>query len=276
MESDLEIPKANKEFNSVILTQMSNFNDSVIKTRPTTRGVYSRGCIMAGDISGAISCGRAGFWAGGLFGPHAAIGGATLGAIIGGASGSYIAYRATRTRTAMNSNIIEPMKVAAAYAEIKDSDIKIDQYKPKTINVNYPTQDENITLMGTKHNIILQNLLDDKADPEAVSNRLTKQELEILNSKEYIQTYDSIMNQIENFGGLSVTGNDVPSQLINLFNQVVAQYPQNGNDMEFLINKYIDAVKASDEISDEDKNLIYQSLSVAASSFEFWDNQMNK
>lgn len=276
MESELDTPKTNEKLNSAILTQMSSFNDSIIKTRPTTMGVYSRACIIAGDISGAIGCGKAGFWAGGLFGPQAAIGGATLGALIGGVSGSYVAYRGTRTRAVMNGNIAEPMKVVAAYAEVMDSDIKIDQYKPQKINVDYPIQDESITLLGTKHNLILQNLLDNKTNSKAVEKYFTKQELEILNSKEYIEVYDSIMNQIDISGALSLNGNDVSSRLINLFNQVVAQYPQNGDDMEFLINKYIEAVKVSNEISDEDKKIIYQSLSVAASSFEFWDKQIDK
>lgn len=278
IESNLESPTPNDYSSSILLERLTSLNDSLLKVTPATRGVYERGCIIVGDIAGAISLAKAGFWAGGLVGPQTAIGVGFLGGLIGGVSGSYVAFRAAygKTRGIEDSEISPaPMKVIAAYASVLDSDLDIDKYKPKTVNVNYPIKDENIILMGARHNVILQSLLDNKIDYKATKHYFTEQELEILNSKPYTQVYDSIMNQIEISGGLSITGHDVSSRLINLFNQVVAQYPQNGKDMEFLINKYIEAVNISDEVSDDEKKIIYLTLSVAASSFEYWKKQFN-
>lgn len=276
MESNAEATITNEYSTSILLTKMANLNDSLIKTRPTTRGVFERGCIIAGDISGAVGLARAGLWAGGLLGPQTAIGVGFIGGLIGAVSGSYVAYCATyHTRGIGDTNAtLKPMDVIAAYASTLDDKVDIEQHKPKIIDVDYPIQDEDISLMGARHNVILQNLLENKFNYRAVENYFTEQELEFLNSKVYTQAYDSIMSQIEVSGGLSVTGDDLASKLVNLFNQLVAQYPQAEDDMEYIINKYIEAVKASSEVSDEDKKIIYQALSVAASSYEYWNNQL--
>lgn len=65
---------------------------------------------------------------------------------------------------------------------------------------------------------------------------------------------------------------DVASLLMNLFATILDTYPENVNDTEFIINKYIDAVQKTTEISVEEKENIYKALSVAASSYEFWNN----
>ena len=44
--------------------------------------------------------------------------------------------------------------------------------------------------------------------------------------------------------------------------------------MEFITNKYIELIEESDEISPEEKEIIYSALSVAASSYEYWEEKL--
>lgn len=60
---------------------------------------------------------------------------------------------------------------------------------------------------------------------------------------------------------------------MNLFASILETYSVRAEDIEFIINKYLDAVQKTSELSNEEKDSIYRSLSVAASSFEFWNGK---
>lgn len=69
------------------------------------------------------------------------------------------------------------------------------------------------------------------------------------------------------------TNKDIFSLLMNLFASVLETYSDRAEDIEFIINKYLDAVQKISELSNEEKDNIYRSLSVAASNFEFWNSK---
>jgi hypothetical protein len=52
---------------------------------------------------------------------------------------------------------------------------------------------------------------------------------------------------------MSLKGEDVSTKLMNLFYDILIKSPNGLTDTEFLINKYIDAVKNSQEIAESDK-----------------------
>jgi len=60
---------------------------------------------------------------------------------------------------------------------------------------------------------------------------------------------------------------------MNLFTNILETYSDKAEDVEFVINKYIEAVQNTNELSTEEKDNIYRSLSVAASSFELWNTK---
>ena len=82
---------------------------------------------------------------------------------------------------------------------------------------------------------------------------------------------ENISNDILNGNITTSKGNDISTRLMNMFYDILVEYPEKLSDVEFIINKYIDAVKSSSELSEDEKDLIYTGLSVAASSSEFWN-----
>ena len=244
-----------------IVAQMSHFNDSLSMTKPETRGagrILYWMCVVSSDIIGGYSGGCAGAKVGAIIGhPHV---GAAIGAVVVGGYSSYKAHRilsdAYATRGVEKNNIsLKPMEVAAAYVPALENEAVIKD--------NYPTQikldnlDKKDIEIGAKHNAILKNLETNNFNKEKILQYLSKEELQILSSKEkgeYIKT----------------DGNDTPAKVMNLFFEIFEKYPDNVDDVQFIINKYIEAVKNTEEISEADKEIIYQALSIGASSYEYW------
>ena len=275
---------SNIENHSELLSQITSFNDSILAAKKKTRavvksGAWKRAKIIAADCGGAYSGGRAGLWAGALLGPDGAIAGGFLGGLIGGVCGSYVAWESTSPTTRATS--LDPIDIELVkertikvYANIlRDSNAVLD-YVPKNINVQYPVIDENVTLMGAKHNLILSKLINgDDISIDGVQ-QLSEDQIKIINSKGFSESFNNAMNDIcDNIrqgDSMSLAGEDISTKLMNMFYNILIKYPEGLDDIEYLINKYIEAVKDSREIEESDKELIYSGLSVAASSSEFW------
>ena len=123
-------------------------------------------------------------------------------------------------------------------------------------------------------NAILKNLETNNFNKEKILQYLSKEELQILSSKEL---EDEMENTVEkaiesSLKGeyIKTDGNDTPAKVMNLFFEIFEKYPDNVDDVQFIINKYIEAVKNTEEISEADKEIIYQALSIGASSYEYW------
>ena len=264
---------------SALVNELSNFNDSLFLTKPHTR--VSRKKIMDGmsivvaDAIGAYGVGRIGLKVGAFFGqPHV---GAAIGALIGGAYSSYECYNTLNsTRACLSSVQRKPIEVAAAYVPALETESLVQENLPHKISLNYSDENNYNIEFGAKHNIIVSNLqannfvLDSK-----VKQYLSADEFRILNSDEFIAGYDSIVNKVSECaikGEIPESAdNDVSALLMNLFATVLDTYSNNVDDIEFIINKYIDAVQRTEELSNEEKENIYQALSVAASSYELWN-----
>lgn len=128
--------------------------------------------------------------------------------------------------------------------------------------------------MGAKHNIILKKLVEGENMAIDGTQQLSKEQVDIINSKDFSENFNntmkSICNNISTSEGMSLEGEGISTKLMNMFYDILIKYPDGLGDIEFLINKYMDAVKNSPEIPEDDKPLIYSGLSVAASSSEFW------
>ena len=232
-------------------------------------------CVVSSDIIGGYSGGCAGAKVGAIIGhPHV---GAAIGAVVVGGYSSYKAHRilsdAYATRGVEKNNIsLKPMEVAAAYVPALENEAVIKD--------NYPTQikldnlDKKDIEIGAKHNAILKNLETNNFNKEKILQYLSKEELQILSSKEL---EDEMENTVEkaiesSLKGeyIKTDGNDTPAKVMNLFFEIFEKYPDNVDDVQFIINKYIEAVKNTEEISEADKEIIYQALSIGASSYEYW------
>lgn len=283
-EFDMRPSVATSEEHSELLSQMAYFNDSILAAKRQTRsfvqpGAWRRAQIIAADCGGAYSGGRAGAWAGSFLGPNGTIAGGFLGGLLGGACGSYVAWKSTRngTRTVSTAPVdiaLAKEKTINAYVTMLNEDNTLSDYAPQKINVLYPVVNENVTLMGAKHNIILKKLVEGENMAIDGTQQLSKEQVDIINSKDFSESFNntmkSICNNISTSEGMSLEGEGISTKLMNMFYDILIKYPDGLGDIEFLINKYMDAVKNSPEIPEDDKPLIYSGLSVAASSSEFW------
>lgn len=274
---------------SDLLYSLSTLNDSLIQTKDKTRvglnpAQYRRACIIAADIGGAVSTGKAGFWAGGFLGAQGAGVGAVIGALCGGASGSYVAYVSSQcTRSTSFDMDIQQIinKTIMAYTNIKEEGIGVSNYSPSTISVIYPeTANVDMVNMGTFHNAVLDKLLNqDFKEDSCWKEKLTLAECSLLNSEEFNTNINGILEKIafalEQDQYYISESNELDEKVMNLFFSLITSYPDNLDDIEFIINKYIEIVKNNNELSDDQKQLIYAGLSVAASSSEFWNDKIN-
>lgn len=266
---------------SLLISELSAFNDSLLQTVSQTRAsnkqILDKMSIVVADAVGAYECGSVGAKFGALFGhPHV---GAGICALIGGAYSSYKCYDLLHSTRALNSPVkYQPIQVAAAYVPAVENTSIVQDNLPKQISISFSDSNNETQEFGAKHNIIVRNLQSNNfAIDSDVKRLLTKEEIEILSSDGFIAEYDSIVNNLSdcivNNRIPQSTNIDVSSKLMNLFANILETYSDKVEDTEYIINKYIDAVQRSSELSSEEKENIYKSLSVAASSFEFWNEK---
>lgn len=271
-----------KESNrSPIISELSKFNDSLLQTQLKTRAgskrTLDRMSIVVADAVGAYEIGSIGAKIGGFLGhPHV---GAGIGALIGGAYSSYKCYNLLNsTRASSVYREYKPLQVAAAYAPALEDSTLVHDNLPTEITLNYSTESKDNIEFGAKHNIIVRNLQTNNFVLDCdVKEFLSQEELDILTSKDFITGYDSVTNRLSNCiinGEIPQnTNKDISSMLMNLFASILETYSDKAEDTEFIINKYLDAVQKTSELSNEEKDNIYRALSVAASSFEFWNGK---
>lgn len=271
---------ATERLYSPLISEMSNFNDSLMQICSKTRGY--RGsldytAVACADVGGMYAGGKAGAWLGSWIGhPHV---GAGIGALVVGAYSSYRAHRIIMdTRAGVPSVELEPIDVAAAYIQILKDESLISENTLHEIKLNFKNVDKDIVESGPKHNIIVKNLQNKCFAPfEEVKKYLSEDEITILKSDEFAALFDSIDRRsdiilLNNNTQLSKE-KVIPDQLMKLFTDILQKYSDKADDVEFIINRYIEAVENTSELSQDDKNIILKSLSVAASSFELWRKQ---
>ena len=267
--------------NSLLISEMSDFNDSLLQTVSQTRAsnkqILDRMSIVVADAIGAYECGSVGAKIGAFFGhPHV---GAGICALVGGAYSSYKCYDLLHSTRALSSPVkYQPLQVAAAYVPAVENTSIIQNNLPKQISINFSEPNDEAIEFGAKHNVIVSNLQTNNfAIDSDVKKLLTKEEFEILSSNDFIDEYDNIVNNLSdcivNKRIPQNANEDVSSMLMNLFASILETYSDKLEDTEFIINKYLDAVQRSSELTSEEKDNIYKSLSVAASSFEFWNGK---
>lgn len=268
---------------SQILTKMSSFNDSLLSIKPQTRSTNSfirNLSIVCADVVGGYSGGKTAFeLCPKVLGPNI-VGTVTgVSAVVCGAWSSYKVGRVwgvwsnTRAVAITDDNI--PLRLMSAYAPIREDEKQIFENRTKLIRIDMPEDMQELYSIGPKHNIVLNNLLSNDGITQNCKKYFTPEEIIYLESEEFVRANDSICNSIcrlLNSGEIPITdGKDISSLLINLFTQILAQYPDDADDVQFVIKKYTEAVRNSKEIPDDEKMNIYSALSVAASSYEYWN-----
>lgn len=277
--NDVEILSDNKQSAENIIDRLKSFNDSVMLSTPTTRVSSGRWLyllsVASADAGGAYAGGVAGAKIGTIIGhPHV---GAAIGAICCGGYTSYQCHRILSDAGATRGNLegeteLKPMEVAAAYAPILKDENTIK--KNYTSNIYLEETSGDLKSIGAKHNLLLKNLQLKNFDVESVGNLLSSEEKYVLESDEFEHQMDSVVNQLQfkinEMKPVQVDGMNVPSRIMNLFFDIFSKFPENENDVGLIVSKYLEEINSDGSISDTEKQLIEQSLSVAVSSYEYW------
>lgn len=271
--------KMNNTFNSkssTTLEILKEFNDSLsVDPACETKGFLRFIAVASADVTGAYELGKIGVKIGALGGLKGALIGGAIGGIIGGVGASYGAYCGTKPETASTLDFPTVNMLVTNYSYVTISDSLLFQYTEDDIKLNFPEEfnDEAIRT-GKMHNLILDISIDE-GELQNIDNQLTDMEKSVIYSDEFLCEYDKIIN---NFIDLDLEDPEyiyadgtVESSVMQLFLDIYNKYPENCEDVNFIINKYIEVVDDSDEISDEMKSCIYNGLAVAAYSYKYWE-----
>lgn len=72
----------------------------------------------------------------------------------------------------------------------------------------------------------------------------------------------------------SSDNNSFQNKVIDLFLNIYLQYPEDINDVFFIIDKYAEIIMDAQDLTDDDKKNILYSLSIAAYSSAYWEQQL--
>lgn len=273
---------------SPLLAALQSVNDSLYVQHPhDSRGSSSTArflSIASEDARGAYRIGKIGFSIGKRFGgSRGGLIGAAVGAVAGGAGYSYAAYnRRTRMSIAGDS-------VANNFGNMTIITSNHNRQNPPLDSIPEPGSSKNpfglkfsnkrshVLTWGRDHNYILRNLDEGVSLSQLKTDSLTDVELAIASSDEIQGIYNHDIALIESGEfGIYESGDSKSEYVMNLFMEIYNTYPECQEDITTLVNKYAEVIENSDELTDDEKDIILGSLSVATYSFNYWEQNLSK
>lgn len=276
-DESLKLPK--KEIESSELVQiLESVNNDFMANKPEVRGKGWEAkflqvlCVAAADVGGGYEIGKIGAKIGAFAGPKGAVAGAVIGGTIGAVGASYGAYCGTRSVTV---NEDYPL-VISAYSYMQENKELKSLVSSEGIALQIPKEYKRPVEAGIEHNLMLSLLREESANLSAHVNRLSNLERTVTESSEFKEAYNSCIERARaiTFIPREAAENEIGQKVMNLFLKIYSSYPENQTDVNDIINKYISIIEPSTELSKEEKELIYSSLSVAAYSFKYWETTL--
>lgn len=279
-ESTLTISEVEStvEIQSVLVNDLKALNDSLITLQATdSRGFMTNAltfCAIAGaDAAGAYEVGKIGAKIGFMLGNlDGALIGAGIGGLIGGVGASYGMYCTTRS----NTIILAPQTVTAAYVAVRQENPDLTNHYPTQISLRLPENKRHLQEIGANHNLVLKRLSNQDLSLTPVAEVLSPTQTKIIQSVEFEEGYYTVLNSYI-FGNYDTYVDDngtVGNTVMKLYLDIMNRYPDKANDVEFISNKYVELISSSPELTEEDKDILYSAISVAVSSFEYWENEL--
>ncbi len=111
-----------------------------------------------------------------------------------------------------------------------------------------------------------------------IYNVLSEDEVEIIHSNSFTYNYDSYMKSHESYDLDFAIANDFhkADRIVKLFFELYNSYPENMDDVNYIINEYIKVIESDKSISDVEKQSIYVAFAVTAYSSDYWDYKLEK
>lgn len=273
---------------SILLQQLSLYQETVASTHPVTRGWGRFLALVSSDFIGACEGAEKGAMIGGKIGTllggrtveGAIIGGAVMG-LVSGAGASYIADLATSSEASSceieaGAFIEQGRLVRGQSNEASEGEADIDYADELELPAD-------AIAVGALHNEILDNVINafdgdvdlatlppglDKDDdlPEDVSEL----EARIFDSPEMFTSCEDLFGRNSD-SGISFTSNSLMANVANSFLTFINNYSSSLSELAGHINSYYRYISASDELSEEEKNGLYCGLAVAYYSYRYWN-----
>lgn len=278
---------------SVLLSELSCYNQDAISRNPVTKVSWLRFCAVAGaDCLAFYEGAKIGGEGGGHIG--AAIGHPVEGAIIGGAlvgticgvGASYLAGKACcvvsgnteDNQTERVGDISIDLLVESLYTSVVENysiidDIKLNQLEklPIAVELNVPNH---AIEMGAVHNEILATLNDN----ELVMTK--RSAVESSNNLDFVEnvvfTDETLLNQCKDYLSRYKATNEltlnasISDEVMQLYYQLINGSSYNSESLIDYINTYYSIVSKSSELSEQEKDCIYTGLSVSLFSYNYW------
>lgn len=304
-----DIQETNVEDAKVVI-DLKNVNAELLASSPSeTRGWSSwttkeKMQVVSADVAGAAAGGKTGLSVGAKVGAvfgnpiTGSVFGAALGAIIGGAYASWLASPdenmvaptedentnlddfdiiSQSCRILINDDLSINEKLIAPFAFSSINKLKASTNKSKVtnekLNVNkeliaQSKLDENSLVVGKMHNAML-SILDGSVEiqPNTEIEGESKLKRALFSSKEFMDGCRNIKINDSN-----LTSDKMLNKVMELFNQVLLEYPSKADDVAFIISKYVDVIENSAELSSDQKKHIKYGLATALYSSAYWDS----
>lgn len=264
-----------------MINLLYSFNDSLIEasaqdpdfiTRGAPRWLKSFCKVVCADISGA----RSGAYVGTLVGGAA---GTSVGACVGAAFFSLLAGlnefgsaepspQTFASGAPISSN---QLLVEYAYATTISNPSLLDQVS--TIELDIPVAySTSSTQIGKTHNAILDLCNENEYAANYIQDITgvpTDAEISVIHSQLFIDK----MNMVAATGDFTVRDSDeTGAYVIDLFMDVVEQCATCTQDIKYIINQYSSIIENSNVLTPVEKQQVYDALTVAAYSCEYWQS----
>lgn len=258
------------------------YNDSAMATRSgETRGLTSISrflSIATADVAGALKYGKHGARIGAVLGPKGAAAGTVIGGVAGGAGYSYMAYTTNKpTRATLDSTKILTFRDFGAAGVLgnhsADNPFK-DPYSEfsNRNRLKFPPRFSYCERVGWEHNFVLEAYRNEGSRLNSIPlDSLSEEERLVVQSDEVNQCFMLDVEKIAN-GEMDFfnTGDEKSDRVMYLFLELYNSYPEDATDVATIVNDYAALIADSDEFTDEEKEQILGSLSVALYSYQYW------
>lgn len=264
-----------------LIISLSELNDSLYKSTKVTN-VNTRGWrdifgflklveIVYVDVLGGIK--------GAQWGSAGGVAGSIAGCVLVGIGTSALAccnFENTVATRISDRAYYPQSQVEAAYAyAIQDKKLQQEEIiNCSAIKIQFPPNFESSVEVGLYHNIALKILNDELPSEYELGDYLTEEQMSILHSESFKRNYSTLLTDPNLFSMDYLEDcSQKEDRIIKLFLDVYKEYPEDLEDVNLLINLYIDRIEADSTITELQKQCVYSALSIAAYSTVYWSKQ---
>lgn len=176
-------------------------------------------------------------------------------------------------------SIISIDSILLAYSNV-NADLNLynqELTRNKQINILIPEDYIKCAQVGVFHNASLRLLLTKAPLEKKLEDGLTSEQLTLLQSKTFRDSYDQIISGIKSFNlDYYIENPKKTEKVIQLFIQAIKEYPNELEDINVLVNNYISLIEKDRGITPQEKTVVYAALSTASYSAYFWAEMMNE